>query len=83
MVGVTKVGLDEYAAMNRRLRSMRQDPVAKSKVMWCPDCKRRDEELAQMARRPAEQLGMKLGDTKPAREPSSGMREQPPRRREP
>lgn len=78
MVGVTKVGVDEYAAMNRRLRSMRQEPVPKSKVMWCPDCKKRDEELAQMARRPAEQLGMKLDANRP--EPSSGMRAQSPRR---
>jgi hypothetical protein len=84
LVGVTKVGIDEFDAMNRRLRSMRQEPMAKHKVMWCPACKRRDDELAQLQhdakRRPHEQQAMPIGQPS---EHASGMRTQSPRRRKP
>lgn len=80
MIGVTRDDVEIFQAMNRKLVATRQEPVPKSKVMWCPDCKRRDDELAQMERetkrRPAEQQSMQLGDTNTskAHEPSSGMR---------
>lgn len=50
MVGVTEVALDAFEANNRRLVQMRLQPMAKHEVMWCPDCKRRDDELAALQR---------------------------------
>ena len=67
MIGVPREGIDAFVAMNRELRRRRDPEVPKHKVMWCPKCKKRDDELARAqaearatARRPREQLGMQL-----------------------
>lgn len=50
MVGVTEVALDAFETNNRRLVQMRLQPMGKHEVMWCPDCRRRDDELAALQR---------------------------------
>lgn len=68
MVGVTREAVDTLATANRMLASRREQPIAKAKVMWCPECKARDDELARMetaARRPMKQTEMP--GTSPAR----------------
>lgn len=63
MVGVTREGVDAFAAMNCELRRRREPEVPKHKVMWCPKCKARDDDLAraqrdarEAARRPREEI---------------------------
>lgn len=55
MIGVTQAGVDRLKAWNKRLAARRERPIGKHGVMWCPDCKRRDDELAQAQRRPHQQ----------------------------
>jgi hypothetical protein len=58
MVGVTREAIDALASSNAMLARRREAPIAKTKVVWCPPCKRRDDELAAMqreARRPMRQ----------------------------
>jgi hypothetical protein len=58
MVGVTRAGIDARETCNRRLATLREPPIGKHQVMWCPSCKRVDEELARAQRRPHEQRTM-------------------------
>lgn len=51
MVGVTEATLFALDVHNAQLKSKREAPIAKGKVMWCPECKRKDDEFAQAARR--------------------------------
>lgn len=50
MVGVTDATIFAFRVANDRLAARGERPISKAKVMWCPDCKRRDDELAQMER---------------------------------
>ncbi len=52
MVGVTSAGIEAFESCNRKLKAMRQDPIGKHQVMWCPDCKRVDDEMAALQRGP-------------------------------
>lgn len=58
MIGVTAEGVEAFAIANAELAVRGERPVAKAQVMWCPDCKRRDDELAQAQRRPHQQQHM-------------------------
>lgn len=63
MIGVTREAVEALASSNAMLARRRDQPIAKSKVMWCPECKRRDDELAAMqreARRPSRQTEMAI-----------------------
>lgn len=53
MVGVTREAIDALATGNALLAKRREPPISKAKVVWCPDCKRRDDELAAMEREAA------------------------------
>jgi len=52
MVGVTEAAVHAFETNNRKLVDMRMEPMGKHEVMWCPDCKRRDDELAALQRGP-------------------------------
>ncbi|HKP08298.1 MAG TPA: hypothetical protein VJU58_13680 [Microbacterium sp.] len=60
MVGVTRVAIERLAKSNRMLASKRERPIGKHEVMWCPDCKRADDEARAAARRPHEQRELQL-----------------------
>src|SRR5689334_9979099 len=86
MVGVTREAIEALEVHNRQLLAQRESPISKAKVMWCPRCKARDDELRRMqretgeaARRPREQLGMQLGER--TERPSGMATKQPQRRR--
>lgn len=55
MVGVPREGIEEFDAMNARLRAMRQAPVPKTQVMACPNCLRAEDAARQAQRRPHQQ----------------------------
>lgn len=61
MVGVTQVAVERLAMSNQLLATKRERPIAKHEVMWCPDCKRLDDEERAAARRPHEQTEMPMG----------------------
>lgn len=67
MVGVPQAAIDVFAMMQQRAGGT----LSKAKVMWCQECKRRDDELAQAQRRPHEQQQIAGLDT----ERPSGMRQ--------
>jgi len=60
MVGVTSAALFALETNNRRLSMMRQPPIGKHQVMWCPECKSADDEEKAAARRPHEQTEIPL-----------------------
>ncbi len=55
MVGVTAAAIFAFDTNNRRLEKLRERPMGKHEVMWCPDCKRLDDEERAAARRLHEQ----------------------------
>lgn len=55
MVGVTDATIFALGVHNQLLQTMREPPIAKAKVMWCPECKRNDDELVAAQRRPMRQ----------------------------
>lgn len=70
LIEVTADTVRALEVANAELRRRRDEPIAKSKVMWCPDCRRRDDELRAMQRRPHEQTRLGL---EAAYERASGM----------
>lgn len=50
LVGVTREAVEAREGANRRLAARREQPIAKDKIMWCPACKKRDDDLAAMQR---------------------------------
>ena len=79
LVGVTKETIDARATLNAELRRKREPELDKARIVLCDECKRRDDELAQMEhsrsrdRRP-EQQALRLED--PTR--ASGMQNKKP-----
>ena len=70
MVGVPKVALERLEDANRML-PRRERPIGKHEVMWCPDCKRADDEARAAQRRPHEQT--EIASAAPADERPSWM----------
>jgi hypothetical protein len=71
MVGVTQAAVDAFATLNAQLVRRREQPMAKGKVVWCPACKLRDDEIAAMqrqrevaARRPQQQTELGIAGQK-------------------
>lgn len=58
LVGMTRDAIDLHAVFNRELVRRREQPLTKRGL--CPDCKRKDDELAAAQRRPHEQTEMQL-----------------------
>lgn len=69
LVGVTKEAVETREVFNARLRSRGEAELAKDRIVFCPSCKARDEDLARAqaeakaaARKPHEQKPLELGD---------------------
>ena len=50
MIGVTQAGIDRLREANEKLAARRERPIGKHEVMWCPACRRRDDERAPAQR---------------------------------
>lgn len=77
MIGVTREAVDALATSNAMLAKKREAPIAKGKVVWCPDCKRADDELAAAQRRPhkqTEMAGVNTNDERPSGMPTGQKR---------
>lgn len=69
MIGVDASTVENLAIANRKLEARRERPIGKHQVMWCPECKRADDEARAAARRPHEQTEMPVvGASAAARE---------------
>lgn len=67
MIGVTAETCEAFAILSAERVRRGDRPLAKAQAVWCPDCKCRDEELAQAQRdgerarrRPHQQTAMIL-----------------------
>lgn len=69
MIGVGQEAVTALAIMNARLVVERKEAISKAKVMWCPACKKRDDDLAALQRRPHEQREMPLDNPNRRRHP--------------
>lgn len=49
-VGVPQVAIERLAEANRMLVRRGEKPIGKHEVMWCPACRRRDDERAPAQR---------------------------------
>lgn len=73
MVGVPQAGVDGLAQSNRQLAARRDRPIGKHEVMWCPDCKRREDEERAARLRPHEQSELREAapvETRPSWQPT-------------
>jgi hypothetical protein len=62
MLGVTDATIFALDVHNALLARRREQPIAKTKVMWCPKCKAKDDELAAMQRRPMRQTELNVDE---------------------
>lgn len=69
MIGVDASDVENLAIANRKLVARRERPIGKHEVMWCPDCKRADDETRAAQRRPHEQREMPLDNPNRRRHP--------------